>query len=55
MKSVPAFLLIVAGAVGLIAVYFTYEPAGRALPGSEAIAASHQEAKERANEDDSQT
>lgn len=52
MKSVPAFLLIVAGAIGLIAVYFTREPAGRALPGAAPTATDRQEAKERAEETD---
>jgi MHS family proline/betaine transporter-like MFS transporter len=54
-KSIPAALLIVAGIVGLIAVYFTREPAGRALPGSQPTAASEHEARERIQEEDQDT
>jgi MHS family proline/betaine transporter-like MFS transporter len=54
MKSVPAFLLVVAGAVGLVAVYFTREPAGRSLPGSGPTATSRREARKRVQEDDDQ-
>jgi MFS transporter, MHS family, proline/betaine transporter len=52
IKSIPAVLLIVAGAAGLAAVYATREPAGRALPGSAPTAGSDQEARERAQEDE---
>ncbi|MDA3642920.1 MFS transporter [Saccharopolyspora indica] len=51
MRSVPAFLLVVAGAVGLVAVWATREPAGRALPGSKPTATGRHEARERAEEE----
>lgn len=43
---VPVYMLIVAGVVGVISVYFTPEPAGRALKGSSPTAASDEEARE---------
>ncbi|RKT88617.1 MFS transporter, MHS family, proline/betaine transporter [Saccharopolyspora antimicrobica] len=48
MPPVPAFLLVVAGVVGLVAVWAIKEPAGRALPGSKPTATDRQEARERA-------
>ena len=46
----PAFLLVFAGAVGLVAVLFTRESARRALPGSAPTAASPAEARKTARE-----
>ena len=51
VKSIPAVLLIVAGLVGLIAVYSVRESAGRRLPGSPPTAGDRQEARERAAEE----
>ncbi|MER7082703.1 MFS transporter, MHS family, proline/betaine transporter [Saccharopolyspora kobensis] len=51
MRSVPAFLLVIAGAVGLVAVWAIREPAGRALPGSKPTATDRQEARQRAEEE----
>lgn len=41
----PAFLLVAAGLVGLVSVYFTGEKAGKPMPGSSPTAASHAEAR----------
>lgn len=46
----PAFLLMAAGIVGLIAVYFTRESARRALPGAPPTATTTEEARETARE-----
>ncbi|WP_221468162.1 MFS transporter [Saccharopolyspora phatthalungensis] len=54
MKSAPAFLLVAAGAVGLVAVYFTHEPAGRSLPGSGPTATSRREARKRVREEENE-
>ncbi|MDA3919586.1 MAG: MFS transporter [Salinisphaera sp.] len=43
---VPAYILIVAGVVGIVSIYFTPEPAGNALKGSAPTAASKEEARE---------
>ncbi|GAA2786727.1 MFS transporter [Saccharopolyspora taberi] len=51
MPSVPAAVLVVAGVVGLVAVYFTREPAGRSLPGSGPTATTRREARERVEEE----
>ncbi|MFI0468881.1 MFS transporter [Saccharopolyspora sp. 5N102] len=51
MKSVPAFLLVAAGAVGLVAVFFTREPARRALPGARPTATDRAEAEQRFREE----
>ncbi|MER5389970.1 MFS transporter [Saccharopolyspora sp. NPDC002686] len=51
MPTVPAFLLVVAGVVGLLAVWSTREPAGRALPGAEPTATDRAEARERVEEE----
>ncbi|KAA5830528.1 MFS transporter [Saccharopolyspora hirsuta] len=51
MRPVPAFLLVVAGVVGLVAVWATREPAGRALPGSKPTATDREEARERVEEE----
>lgn len=50
VRIMPAVLLIGAGVVGLVTVYFTRESAGRKLPGSPPTAASEQEAAERQQE-----
>lgn len=44
----PAYMLVVAGVVGVVSVYFAPEPAGKALKGSTPTAASEQEAEELA-------
>lgn len=51
VKSVPAVLLVAAGAVGLVAVYFTREPAGRSLPGSRPTAADSAQARRRVRDE----
>ncbi|GAA4616097.1 MFS transporter [Saccharopolyspora hordei] len=51
MPTVPALLLVVAGVVGLLAVWATREPAGRALPGAKPTATDRQEARERVEEE----
>lgn len=52
IKSIPAVLLIVAGAAGLAAAAATREPAGRAMPGSPPTAATRGEAREREREEE---
>ena len=44
----PAYMLMVAGLVGLVSIYFVREPAGRRLKGSAPAAASEEEAREMA-------
>ncbi|MEV0087372.1 hypothetical protein [Saccharopolyspora sp. NPDC050642] len=51
MKVVPAFLLVAAGAVGLVAVLFTREPAGRTLLGERPAATDRAEAQQRVEEE----
>ncbi|QIZ33500.1 MFS transporter [Saccharopolyspora sp. ASAGF58] len=51
VKSIPAVLLVAAGAVGLVAVYFTREPAGRSLPGARPTAANRAEARRRVRDE----
>lgn len=46
----PAYMLIVAGVVGVVSVYFTPEPARKALKGSTPTAASEEEAREIASD-----
>lgn len=41
----PAYILVFAGIVGLISVYFTPEPAGKPLPGSTPTVESEEEAR----------
>ncbi|MBR0551690.1 MFS transporter [Stakelama marina] len=41
----PAYILMVAGAVGLVSIWFIQEPAGRRLKGSAPAAASEEEAR----------
>lgn len=45
---IPAYYLMVAGAVGVVAVAFTPEPAGRRLPGSAPTVGSEEEARDLA-------
>ncbi len=45
---VPAYMLIVAGVVGVVALMFAPEVAGRRLPGSAPAVESEQEAHELA-------
>lgn len=49
-KMAPAYLLIAAGVIGLVAVSFTRETARRALPGASPIATTKQEARDTARE-----
>jgi MHS family proline/betaine transporter-like MFS transporter len=49
---IPAFMLIAAGLIGLVAVWFTPEPAGRALPGAAPVVASEEKAQELSDESD---
>ncbi len=46
----PAYYLMLAGAVGVATVVFLREPAGKPLPGSAPAAASEQEADELAKQ-----
>ncbi|MCI2422220.1 glycine betaine/L-proline transporter ProP [Saccharopolyspora sp. K220] len=47
-KIIPAVLLVVAGLVGGVAMWFTHESAGKPMPGSGPTVSSRQEAKELA-------
>ncbi|MBA8824130.1 MHS family proline/betaine transporter-like MFS transporter [Saccharopolyspora lacisalsi] len=49
-ELMPAFLLVGAGVIGAVAVYFTRESAGRPMPGSAPSAANDTEAREIAAE-----
>jgi MHS family proline/betaine transporter-like MFS transporter len=49
---IPALMLIAAGLIGLVAIYFTPEPTGRTLPGAAPIVASEEEAREIAGDDE---
>ncbi|HET7315164.1 MFS transporter [Salinisphaera sp.] len=46
----PAYMLVVAGVIGVVSVYFTPEPAGKALKGAAPTAASEEEAQEIARD-----
>lgn len=48
----PAYMLIVAGAVGLVTLAFTPEVAGRRLPGSPPVVETEQEARELVQDHD---
>lgn len=48
---IPAYMLIAAALIGLVAVYFTPEPAGRTLPGAAPVVASEEEARQIAHAD----
>jgi MHS family proline/betaine transporter-like MFS transporter len=43
---IPAYMLIAAGLIGLVAIYFTPEPAGKPLPGTGPVVASEEEARQ---------
>jgi MHS family proline/betaine transporter-like MFS transporter len=47
---IPAYMLIAAGLIGLVAVWFTPEPAGKPLPGGGPVVASEKEARQIARE-----